>query len=114
VSESELKAGHNEWFRHAVVGICPEACDGKRVSRSRSASSRFSTMATKQGALNSHPGFVQEGDPAGWNQSATSIDPMLDQTKDTCVISPSDRIQKRRNPTGRSIVSKYKIQGRLT
>ena len=46
----------------------PRSLRPRRASRSGSTSPKFSAKATKKAALYSHPEFVQEGDPAGWNE----------------------------------------------
>jgi hypothetical protein len=84
------------------------------VSRSGSASSRFSTKATKQGALNSHPGFVQEGDPAGWNkprhEHATPC-----SIKQRAGAMPPQVTALTRGTSNRPVSSfKNQIEGRLT
>src|ERR1700692_1713782 len=94
-----------------TCGNLPRSLRRKWVSRSGSAASRFSTKATKQGALNSHPGFVQEGDPAGWNKPRREH--VTHHARSTAGerCPPSNRTDKKGDPTGRSLASKTKSKG---
>src|ERR1700730_10290493 len=97
--------------RTRTCGNSPRSLRRKRGSRSGSTSSRFSTKATKQVALNSHPGFAQGGDPAGWNKPRREHVTHHARSTAGARCPPSNRTDKKGDPTGRSLASKTKSKG---
>src|SRR5712664_2296605 len=96
-------------------GSLPRSLRPNPVSRSVSTSRRFFTKATKKAALNSQPGFVQEGDPAGWNKPPPrASDPMLDQTTGRSAMPPKYPHRQEAQSNRPVFLLQDQIEGRLT